>query len=59
MSDEIEITVSVNIGLVGCNRSETLSMLRDEWEDMTEDEREDCCKEVMFDLIEWNYEVQA
>lgn len=58
MSKEIEITVSVHLGYVGCSKAETFTMPKDEWEGMTEDEREECCKEAMLDMFEWNYEVK-
>ena len=59
MNDEIEITVYVNVGLVGCAKEETFTMSRQDWEGMDESEQEEICKEVMFDMIEWYYEVES
>lgn len=59
MNDEIEIIIHVGIGLSGCKRERTVTMSRQDWEGMDEDERDKCCEEQMFELIEWHYEVQG
>ena len=55
----MKIQVSVGVGLVGCNRKETIEIDDYELEDLTESERgnyiEEYAKEHMFSMIEWNW----
>ena len=55
--DDIEIIVSVRTDMVGSKAETTISFDREEWEGMSEEEREAACRDEMFNLIEWDYEV--
>ncbi|WP_394026637.1 DUF7167 family protein [Desulfovibrio falkowii] len=51
-----KVKVCLDVGLVGCSQEETVEIADAEWAGMSEDEREEYCKEVMFSLIEWYWE---
>ncbi len=55
--DKIKVKVSVSTWKVGSQTETELEFNRDEWEEMSDEERDDICREQMFELIEWNYEV--
>lgn len=57
MSDEIEIRVSVKTSFVHSKDCVTFKVDKEEWESMTDVEQNDYCMEVMFELIEWNWEI--
>ena len=54
--NDVEVEISVSIGLVGCRQTTTIAFDKDEWESMDDTERDKACMETMFDMIEWNYE---
>lgn len=54
--DDITIKVSVSLGLANCQMEITFTYDREQWEDLSDEEREETCKEAMFDMIEWSYE---
>ena len=55
--DDIEIIVSVRTDIVGSKVETTVSFDREEWEGMSEEERDSACRDEIFNLIEWDYEV--
>lgn len=51
----MEIKVSVSTGYAGCSVEETFSIDREEWEEMSDGERDDMCLDFVFKMIEWGY----
>lgn len=57
--DDIEVVVYVRTDMVGSKVETTISFDRDEWESMSNKERDDACRDEMFKLISWGYEVKG
>jgi hypothetical protein len=55
---KVIVVVSVATPLVGSRYEMDLDFDADEWNEMSEAEREKTCREAMFDMIEWNWEVK-
>lgn len=51
----MKVKIVVAIGLVGCTREKTIEVDDEDWAEMSDIEREECCKETMFDMIEWSW----
>jgi len=51
----MKITVSVRTNKVGSNSEREFEVEDEDWNSATEEEREEWCRDVMFDMIEWNY----
>lgn len=56
MSESIVITVYARTNKVGSDSTRELEFDRDEWEGMSEDERQAACRDVMFEMIEWGWD---
>ena len=56
--DNIEITISVRTNKVGSKSQQTITIPREEWDEMNDHEREQYMLEILLtsDLIEWDYE---
>ena len=56
----MKIQISVGVGLVECNRKSTIEIDDDALEGLTDAGREnfieECAKEHMFSMINWNWE---
>lgn len=57
MNDVIKVKYSVRTDKVGSKCSDVVEFEREDWESMTEEEREEEMKQHAFDEIEWNYVV--
>lgn len=55
-TDKITIRVYARTSKIGSDSSTELEFDREEWESMSEEEREDSAREAMFELIEWGFE---
>jgi hypothetical protein len=53
----VKIRIHVGTGLVGSRREEIFEVDAEEWESMSEIERENMCLEVMHGLISWDWQV--
>jgi hypothetical protein len=51
----MKVTVSVSTNRVGSNTTREIEVDDEEWASMTEAEREEFCKETMFEMISWDY----
>ena len=58
MTDEITILISVRTQMQGSQVETELSLDRKNWNAMTSNEKEDECRDAMFDLIEWNWRIE-
>ncbi|WP_323016383.1 hypothetical protein [Castellaniella sp.] len=56
MSGIIRIKVEVSTNKVGSDDYNIVEFDRDEWNALTDAQREQYCREVMFEMIEWNWE---
>lgn len=57
MSDTVKIKVHVSTGKVGSRVGTEIEVDADDWADMDAKERDEMCRDRMFELIEWGYEV--
>lgn len=57
--DDVEIIVSVSTNKVGSKCEETIAFDREDWESMSEQEQEEVCRDEIFQMIEWNYEISG
>ncbi len=48
-----KIKVTVQTNKVGSKCEEIID--EPDWDEMTDDERENVCMDVMFEMIDWNY----
>ncbi len=55
VSDDVEVEVWCGIGLVGCKIRETVEVAREEWESMSDEDREESCKDIAFDSFDWGW----
>ena len=55
MAETIEIKVWVSTEKIGSECSTTLEFYKEDWEEMTDSERDEACRDSMFEMIEWGY----
>lgn len=53
----IKVKVSIRTDKVGSECVDTIEFDPDEWEGMSDDEREHACQEVAFNYLDWGWEV--
>jgi hypothetical protein len=53
---DVKVRVYVGTGVVGSERSRVISFAREDWESMSEKDREEACIETMYELICWGHE---
>jgi hypothetical protein len=53
----MNIRVWVKTDKVGSKSETFIRVNKEEWKNMWEQDREELCRVVMLDMIEWNYEV--
>ena len=58
MTKKLKIVVNVSNDLVGCKTSKSFLIDAEEWEEMTGRDREEMCRDVMFEMIDWGYEAR-
>ena len=56
MSDVVKVKVWVKTDIVNSTCEDVIELDREEWESMTEDQREDFCRDVVWNMAEWGYE---
>lgn len=57
MSEKVKIKVFVSTNKVGSKTERIIEVDRDEYDEMLPLDIEDMCKEVMYDMIIWDFEV--
>lgn len=55
MSDTINIKWSLSIGLANAVIGDVEVFDRDDWESMTDDQKEEAMKEIVFDRVDWYF----
>jgi len=55
MSNNVKILVSVRTDKVGSECQDTVEFERADWEVMSQEEREDALREVVWNMAEWNW----
>ena len=53
MSDKINIEVWIRTNKVGSDCYQTIDFNKEEWEEMSDEEKDEICKEVTFEYLEW------
>jgi len=53
---EIKITVSGSTGILGSRNESTFIVDREEWEEMTDDEKDGLARETLFEFVEWDWQ---
>lgn len=59
MSEKVKINVYVSTSRVGSKNETTIEIDSEEYVEMDDFEIEEMCREVMFDLIAWGFEVEG
>lgn len=57
MSEKVKIKVFVGTNRVGSKTERTVEVDRDEYDEMGDEEVEEMCKEIMYEMISWDFEV--
>lgn len=52
----MKIKVWVSVGLAGCTKSEIIEMNKEDWDNMSEKDREDLMHDTVHDMMDWGYE---
>lgn len=55
MADTVKVTVFIRTNNVGSMCEDVIEFDRDEWESMTEEEREEVCRNTAFNMGEWGW----
>lgn len=55
MSDKVQIRVSISTQKVGSECTDVVEFDRNVWDAMTDDEKEDACREAAFNMVEWHW----
>lgn len=55
MADIVKITVFIQTNKVGSRCKATIEFDREEWDSMTDEEKEDACRDVAFNMGEWGW----
>jgi hypothetical protein len=55
MVETVKIRVYISTNRVGSECSDEIEFDREEWESMSEDEREDACRDAAFNWMEWGW----
>jgi hypothetical protein len=50
------IKVTIRTNKVGSECSDIMEFEDDDWNSMTDPEREEVCKDAAFNMMEWNFE---
>lgn len=53
----LRIKVTISTFYVGCTGSTDFLIEEEEWDNMSEEERNEMCWEYAKELVHWNYEV--
>lgn len=56
MSDTVKIRVRISTNKVGSECIDELEFAREDWDAMSDDEKEAACREAAFNFMEWNWE---
>lgn len=57
MSGKVKIKVFVSTNKAGSKTERIIEIDRDEYDEMGAEDMEEMCKEVMSDMISWDFEV--
>lgn len=57
MSDTVKVTVRISTNKVGSECKDEIEFDREEWDAMTDDQKDEVCQEVAFNYMEWGWEV--
>lgn len=59
MSDVITVTVYVRTDKIGSRCTREIEFDAEEWADMSESEKDEVCRETMFEMIEWGFNAEV
>ena len=57
MGDTVKVQVWISTNKVGSKCEDTAEFDREEWESMTDDEKDDLCKDTAFNNMDWGWRV--
>lgn len=58
MAEEmVRIQVAISTNVDGSECVDYLNVEKNAWEAMSHDEKEECCREMAFDMVNWTYNV--
>lgn len=53
----MKVKVSVSTNRLGSESTRIIEFDKEEWDEMSEKDREETCLEIMYEMIGWDYEV--
>jgi len=53
MSDKVRVRVAISTQKVNSECTDVVEFDREEWEAMSDSEKEDACREAAFGMMEW------
>lgn len=57
MGDTVKVKVWVHTNKIGSECHDIVEFDREEWESMTDDEKDDICKDAAFNNMDWGWKV--
>ena len=57
MGDTVKVQVWNSTNKVGSECKDTIEIDREEWEAMTDDEKDDACQDAAFNYLDWGWKV--
>lgn len=51
----VQVAVECGIGLAGCRIKDIVLVDREEWEAMSNDDKEEYCRDIAFERFEWSW----
>lgn len=57
MGDTVKVKVWISTNKVGSKCEDTIEIDREEWESMTDDEKDDACQDAAFNHLDWGWKV--
>ncbi len=54
---EIKVKVTIQTDMVGSKCTDILEIDQSEWDEMTDRQKDEYCKESAFQMMEWGYDV--
>ena len=58
MPKQVRVTVYASLDLVGCKDSREFLYSEDEWNALSQRDKEEACREELFEMVEWSYDVE-
>lgn len=58
MADQITVKVFIRTNKVGSECRDSFEVDREEWESMTDEDKDEMARDAAFNYLDWGYEVE-